>query len=98
MTDWWTYIKRLGGDGILSRQDVNHLKNQRARVLYLMLDGNWHSAQEILEFAGGSEGLRRLRELRDIPNVTIERKRSLGRAFFYRLQYKHGLQGDLFNA
>ena len=93
----WDYIHKLGGEGILSRQDVQDLKGQRAKVLWLMLDGNWHSSQEILDAAGGSEGMRRLRELREIPNVTIERKRgNLGRVFFYRLRLSMGLQQDLF--
>ena len=33
----WDYIKKLGGAGILKRSDVADLKNQRAKVLYLML-------------------------------------------------------------
>ena len=98
MSDW-AYIKKLGGEGILSRQDVQHLRTQRDRVLYLMLDGLWHSANEIVAAAKGTEGLRRLRELRDIPNVTIERRRCHkcpDRLFFYRLQF-NGMQGELFH-
>ena len=95
----WDYIKKLGGEGILSRQDVQDLKNQRAKVLWLMLDGLWHQANEIINCSGGREGLRRLRELREIPGVTIERRPhpSRKRDFMYRLNYKTGNQGDLFN-
>lgn len=96
MSDW-DYIKKLGGEGILSRQDVRDLKNQRAKVLYLMLDGLWHRADEIIRFSGGREGLRRMRELREIPGVTIHRMKQPNRDFIYRLQYETGIQGDLFN-
>ena len=92
----WDYIKKLGGTGILRRQDVQDLKNQRSRVLWLMLDGDWHSGQEIVRVAGGTEGLRRLRELREIPNIAIERKRmNERREYLYRLQMKMGFQQEL---
>ena len=94
----WDYIKKLGGAGILSRQDITDLKNQRARVLYLMLDGYWHSAGDIIDAARGREGLRRMRELREIPHITIHRRRDTlnKRDFMYRLTYKPGIQGELF--
>jgi hypothetical protein len=93
----WDYIKKLGGEGILSRQDVRDLKNQRAKVLYLMLDGMWHSGQEILVWSGGTEGLRRMRELREIPGASIERFRPDGkREYHYRLKLQSGLQQELF--
>ncbi len=37
---------------------------QRTRVRQLLEDHQWHNAEEIRETAGGSEGLRRMRELR----------------------------------
>ena len=94
----WDYIKRLGGQGILQRSDVKDLKSQRAKVLHLMLDGRWHKAGEILEVSGGREGLRRLRELRDIPHASIEKAKKIvgGRDFWYRLNYTPGIQKDLF--
>lgn len=92
----WDYIKRLGGAGILKRQDVADLEHARAKVLWLMLDGEWHPATEIINASGIREGLRRLRELRDIPGVTIERKRGMGRDFFYRLSLHTGLQKEMF--
>lgn len=95
MTDW-DQIMKLGGAGILSRQDIADLRTQRARVLYLMLDGEWHSADIIITASGGREGLRRMRELREIPNVTIERKTGPSRNFKYRLNYKSGIQRELF--
>lgn len=99
MSDW-DYIKKLGGEGILRRRDVRDLKSQRAKVLFLMLDGLWHRADEIIQFSGGREGLRRMRELREIPGVEIERHRApnrYNRDFYYRLKVSAGLQGELFD-
>ena len=92
----WERIKKLGGAGILTRADITDLTGQRAKVLWLMLDGKWHSADAIREAAGGSEGLRRLRELRELPYATITREKSIGRMFFYRLDYAPGIQTELF--
>jgi len=77
----------LGGEGILTPSDLPDLDTQRWRVLELVADGQWHLAPEIVEAAGGSEGLRRLRELRRIPFVAIERKRIEDRRLWaYRLR------------
>jgi hypothetical protein len=86
----WTRIKKLGGEGILTREDIEDMDVQRNRVLYLMLDGLWHSADQIINYSRGREGLRRMRELREIPGARIERIRSpihIGgkRDFMYRL-------------
>jgi hypothetical protein len=95
MTDW-EHVKRLGGRGILKRYDIKDLKAQRNRVLWLMLDGLWHTATEIINFSQGREGLRRMRELREIPHVTIHRRRAAKkREFMYRLEYTPP-QGELF--
>lgn len=95
----WLYIKKLGGQGILKQEDVADLENQRAKVLYLMLDGFWHSAQQVIDASGGREGLRRMRELREIPHVTIERSSNdslAKRDFRYRLNYDPNPQANLF--
>jgi hypothetical protein len=84
----WDYIKKLGGEGILRRQDVADLKHARAKVLWLMLDGEWHQATQIIDASGTREGLRRLRELRDIPGAIVERQVSYGREFKYRLRFE----------
>lgn len=82
----WQRIKKLGGEGILTREDIRDLDTQRIKVLWLMLDYKWHPGPEIVRVAGGSEGLRRLRELREIPDILIERKRDeKNRVFLYRL-------------
>ncbi len=93
----WNRIKKLGGQGILTRADIIDLRSQRAKVLWLMLDGFWHSADEIRKAAGGSEALRRLRELRELPYVTITRRRAtFSRNFAYCLEYSPGIQAELF--
>lgn len=79
-------IRDLGAIGILQPEDLPDLASQRGKVLDLMSDGRWHSTEEILQAAGGSEGLRRLRELRKLPHVIIERFRQpIWRQWLYRL-------------
>ena len=79
-------LKRLGAIGVLTAADLPDLDTQRGRVLALMSDLRWHFADEIREVAGGSEGLRRLRELRDIPGLDIARRRIVkGRYWQYKL-------------
>lgn len=73
-------IRKLGGEGILNPSDLPDLRSQRFQVLKLMSDRKWHNGLEVLAVAGGTEGLRRLRELRDIPGLEVrirptERKR-----------------------
>lgn len=80
-------IKKLGGVGILIPEDLPDFDTQRGKVWTLMADGQWHSAGEILSRSGGTEGLRRMRELRSLPGVEIERRRfeNTGRSFYYKL-------------
>lgn len=89
--DYWATncLKRLGAHGILTTRDLPHLHSQRGLVLNYLMDGMWHSGPAIVEYAGGSEALRRLRELRQIPGIEIERKRGgVSRVFMYRMVYK----------
>ena len=96
MAHEWERILQIGGLGILRRSDISDLRSQRAKVLYLMMDGLWHQANDIIMAAKGREGLRRMRELREIPYVSIERQRIMGkRDFMYRLVYEPGIQGTL---
>ena len=87
----WNVIARLGGWGILTLQDLPDLDSQRGKVLDLLLDRRWHTGPEILRVSGGTEGLRRLRELRTLPGYTIERRKAVNpfsrgkRVFEYRL-------------
>ena len=82
-TYWRTRIKAIGAEGILEEEDLPSLDSQREKVRQLMLDGQWHSGPEILETAGGTEGMRRLRELR-AKGYTVEKARdSLNRRFWW---------------
>ena len=83
-------ILRLGGAGILNYRDITELTRGVRRVLTLMSDGGWHTAEEI-ELAAGEhgiparEGLRRMRELRSF-GYTIDRMRQEDtRQWLYRL-------------
>lgn len=61
-------------------------KTNLQRVLNLMLDGKWHTADEIRE-VGGSEGLRRLRELKSpcFGEMSYEEKEIKNGLYQYRL-------------
>lgn len=80
-------IAALGGIGILTEADLRDLKGGRRRVYELMKNGFWYSREEVCAAAGGSEGLRRMRELRKYYEV--EKKRLEGRrCWIYRLRDK----------
>lgn len=69
----------------LTPPDKKRLKTNREKVKNLMMDNQWHPATEIRE-VGGSEGLRRLRELRkDGYVVTKRRIKEGGGSFEYRV-------------
>lgn len=79
-------LRKIGAVGILRESELPALGSQRRRVYDLLEDGAWHSGPEICLAAGGSEGLRRLRELRELPGTKVERLRDKpARCFFYRL-------------
>jgi len=97
-------ISRLGGEGILTPDDIPELKAGTRRVWALMQDGQFHSAQEIMGAAGkgdipAMEGLRRMRELR-AHGFDLEKERMGNRRWMYRLKERHpkceGVQQDLF--
>jgi len=67
--------------------EAERLNTARERVLSLMGDGEWHKAHEIADpEVGGSEGLRRLRELRAAGHSVEKRKYTEG-TWEYRLGY-----------
>lgn len=88
--DW---IRAHGGEGILNDQDVPALTAASLRVLDIVRDLNWHSADEIRTVAGNgtpaSEGLRRWRDLKPYLaacGFTTEKRRIKGsRLFEYRI-------------
>lgn len=78
-------VRALGGVGILSPADIEELSAATRRVYELMRSGAWYSADDIRAAAQGSEGLRRMRELR--KHVTIEKRRRSGsRLYEYRIR------------
>lgn len=72
---------------ILSETDIQTEKICRAGILRLLQDHQWHQTMDIIHAAGGSEGMRRLRELRRAPfNYPIESSTVPGsRQWQYRL-------------
>lgn len=66
--------------------DGLRLANATARVLALMLDGEWHTTEE-LRAVGGSSGDRRARQLRDPEwgSFTVDAERMHGGVWRYRL-------------
>ena len=84
-------IESLGGVGILTEADLQDLTAGTARVAHLMDDGEWQTADAVRKAAGSgvpaTEGLRRLRELRDIEGVEIQVRRDPkgARYWSYRL-------------
>lgn len=86
------HAARLGGLGELTKDDLAKLNAAVLRVFGLMSDWKWHTADEIRQVAGeggrpASEGLRRMRELRD-RGFEIEKRRHdiAGRRMYdYRL-------------
>jgi len=83
-------ISRLGGEGILTPEDIPELKAGARRVLALMRDSRFHSAEEIMVAAGkggvpAMEGLRRMRELR-AHGFDVEKEMVGTRRWMYRLK------------
>jgi hypothetical protein len=88
-------IRALGGDGILTPADLKILSGQRKKVFALMLDGRWHLAPDIVAAAGGSEGLRRMRELRNLSGYSVLRMRvAHRRCWAYKLVRSMGAKDD----
>lgn len=79
------YIARVGGEGVLTAEDVPALQDACYRVRDLMAAGGWFTAQSIIECAGQREGLRRLRELRVLGYEVEKRRIAERREFEYRL-------------
>jgi hypothetical protein len=82
-------IRALGGEGILTPHDIDDFKASEKEVLMLMIDGQWHDAEEIRIRAGesgvpASEGLRRLRALYPVLQVENRVKAGATRMREYR--------------
>lgn len=76
---------RLGSYGTLSKADLKDLDAANRRVYALLSDGRWHTDAEVIAASRQREGLRRLRELRQI-GIDIDTRRLPGRrAYEYRM-------------
>ena len=83
--DIFTYAQRTGFEG-MTGLDFYGLQAACRKVYDHMKDGAWHSAQSIIDASGQREGLRRMREVRDVLKFTIETDRpGDGREFRYRM-------------
>ena len=82
--DIFTYAQRTGFES-MTGLDFYGLQAACRKVYDLMRDGAWHSAQSIIDASGQREGLRRMRDLRQI-GYTVEQMRPEGsREWSYRL-------------
>lgn len=84
------YLRSIGGEGILSREDIASLKSGVRRVYELMKDGRWYRSDQIMKAAGvdgipASEGLRRMRELRKYGFRIRKIRPNQGRVFYYQI-------------
>ena len=95
------WLNRHGAYGILHHSDVADMRSSTRRVFELMSDGLYHTPDAI-ERAAGENGIparggaRRMRDLRAIPGVTVERKHVGGRRYVYKMVVKAHEQGRLF--
>ena len=82
--DIFQYSQRIAFTS-MTPHDFSGLQAACRRVYDLMRDGEWHTAQAIIDASGQREGIRRMRDLRQI-GYTIETDRpGQGREFRYRL-------------
>lgn len=69
----------------MTQKDAHDFNEAHQNIFRLLSDGQEHSATEIIEVSGVRDGLRRLRDLRqmgyDVPLV-----RKVGRESFYKLK------------
>ena len=91
--DGW--IRAHGARGIIEPSEVPDLTQASGRVLALLNDGEWRTADAIRAAAGrfgapASEGLRRMRDLRPLLEKVgleiVKRRCSDSRLFEYRIQ------------
>ena len=83
------YIASIGGDGIIQRKDIAHLKAGVKEVFKIMSDGRWYTIRELRKAIDQEEAGRRMRELRE-AGINIEKRRSpFSRAWHYRNLKSH---------
>lgn len=78
------YAKRTGMKDMTGK-DADDFNEAHQNIFRLLSDGREHSATEIIEVSGVRDGLRRLRDLRQMGyHVPLVRK--VGRESFYQLK------------
>ena len=82
--DIFQYARRVSFAS-MTAADFSGLQSACRRVYDLMKDGQWHTAQAIIDASGQREGMRRMRELRQIGYTVEERRETGRREWQYRL-------------
>ena len=82
--DIFQYAQRIGFTS-MTPHDFSGLQAACRRVYDLMRDGEWHTATEVIDAAKQREGLRRMRDLRQIGYVLEQHRPEGSREWHYRL-------------
>ena len=82
--DIFQYAQRIGFMS-MTPHDFSGLQAACRRVYDLMRDGEWHTATEIIDAAKQREGLKRMRDLRQIGYKIETDRPGQGREFRYKL-------------
>ncbi len=82
--DLFTYAQRTGFESMTER-DFSGLQRACRLVYDLMKDGEYHTAQSIIDASGQREGLRRMRDLRQIGYVLEQHRPEASREWHYKL-------------
>ena len=82
--DLFTYARRIALASMTER-DFSGLQRACRLVYDLMKDGEYHTAQSIIDASGQREGLRRMRDLRQIGYVLEQHRPEGSREWSYRL-------------
>jgi len=69
----------------MTPHDFSGLQSACRRVYDLMRDGEWHTATEVIDASGQREGIRRMRDLRQIGYQIETDRPGQGREFRYKL-------------
>ena len=82
--DIFQYAQRIGFAS-MTPHDFSGLQSACRRVYDLMRDGEWHTATEVIDAAKQREGLKRMRDLRQIGYVLEQHRPEGSREWHYRL-------------
>ena len=92
------YIRRLGGEKTITASDIPRLQRGCWLILDMMLDGAWHSYDEIQEASGGLRSSdRRRRQLSDVECVFQSEDRGHG-DWWHRLLNAGALKPEVVTA